>query len=219
LSRVKDNISIGLFLGLTGHRLKSRELLKWGVATNYMESSKLPGLYEDVIGNTTKDSKYEEIKEIVDSHSEPLDEEDDIPETTINYCFQPNSIQDIVKRLTEVAEGKVEGCDQDLAKDWLKRIRRHSPISCGVVTEQILRGADMNLDDVFKMEYGISQAFMEHGEFYEGVRALLIDKCRTPKWKHSSIEDVTVEDVQFFFNRPEKLDLNLPTLYKDGIKL
>ena len=34
----------------------------------------------------------------------------------------------------------------------------------------------MNAKDVFTMEYGISQGFMEHTEFYEGVRALLVDK-------------------------------------------
>lgn len=37
LSRVHDNnINLGLYLGLTGHRLKSRELVKWGIATHYV---------------------------------------------------------------------------------------------------------------------------------------------------------------------------------------
>lgn len=77
----------------------------------------------------------------------------------------------------------------------------------------------MDLDEVFKMEYGISQGFMEHGEFYEGVRALLIDRDQSPKWKHSKIEDVSQEEVEFFFDRSEKLDLDLPKLYKDDIQL
>ena len=38
----------------------------------------------------------------------------------------------------------------------------------------------MNVKDVFTMEYGISQGFMEHTEFYEGVRALLVDKDKNP---------------------------------------
>ncbi|CAI2371968.1 unnamed protein product [Moneuplotes crassus] len=219
LARLKDNISNGLFLGLTGHRLKAKDLLKWGVATNYIETSNLPSLYEDVLKHTNKDSKFEEIKEIVDSHSDTTLEGEEIPEETINYCFKPSSVHNIINRLTEVSEGKVDGLDSGLASKWLKTIRRYSPISCGVVTEQILRGKSMTLDDVFKMEYKISQRFMEHGEFFEGVRALLIDKDQSPKWRHSAIEEVTQEEIDTFFNRDEELDLDLPNLYKNDIHM
>lgn len=61
-----------------------------------------------------------------------------------------------------------------------------SPLSLNVVFEQIKRGQNMNLKDVFEMEYRISQGFMNHREFFEGVRALLIDKDKNPKWTHES---------------------------------
>lgn len=68
----------------------------------------------------------------------------------------------------------------------------------------------MNLKEVFEMEYKISQGFVNHTEFFEGVRALLIDKDKNPQWKHKKITDVTKEDVDFFFNRPQDtLDLGL----------
>jgi len=41
LSRVKQNISLGLFLGITGNRLKSKDLVKWGIATHYVPKDKL----------------------------------------------------------------------------------------------------------------------------------------------------------------------------------
>lgn len=59
-----------------------------------------------------------------------------------------------------------------------------SPLALSVVFEQIKRGASMNEKEVFTMEYGISQGFMNHTEFFEGVRALLVDKDRNPQWKH-----------------------------------
>jgi hypothetical protein len=63
------------------------------------------------------------------------------------------------------------------------------------------------------MEYGLSQAFMAHTEFFEGVRALLVDKDKSPKWKYQSIEEVPKEEVEWFFNykNPELpvIDLNL----------
>ena len=69
LSRVKNNISLGLYLGLTGHRLKSRELLDWGVATHFVPSDKLDDLRKDLTNVKMNDSD-QAIHEIVDKHSE-----------------------------------------------------------------------------------------------------------------------------------------------------
>lgn len=165
-----------------------------------------------------KDTKFEEIKEIVDSHSDNTIDGDPIPEDIINHCFQPDSIQRIITRLEEITEGRKEGFDKDLATKWLNIIKKMSPVSCAIVVEQIKRGQTMELDKVFEMEYGISQGFMEFGEFYEGVRALLIDRDNKPNWKHQAISEVTQDDINFFFDRPEKLDLNLEKLYHHGLK-
>lgn len=67
----------------------------------------------------------------------------------------------------------------------------------------------MSIEDVFNMEFGISQGFMDHGEFFEGVRALLIDKDKSPKWTHKSIDEVTEADVKLFFDRHEKQNLDI----------
>ncbi len=59
-----------------------------------------------------------------------------------------------------------------------------------VVFQQIKRGSKLSLKEVFEMEYKISQGFVNHTEFFEGVRALLIDKDKNPKWKHKTIAEV-----------------------------
>ena len=218
LSRLKDNINLGIYLGVTGHRLKAKDCLKWGVATNYMETNKLEDLYKTMTENARPDSSFEEIKEIVDSYSDNNVDGEPIPEDIINHCFQPDNIRNITQRLADIADDKVKGYDKEFSKKWLSQISEASPISCAVVVEQIKRGKNMTLEEVFEMEYGISQGFMEYGEFYEGVRALLIDKDQKPKWKHRVITDVTDDDLAFFFDRPEKLDLDLSKLYADGIK-
>ena len=50
---------------------------------------------------------------------------------------------------------------------------------------------------------------MKHTEFYEGVRALLVDKDKNPQWKHSSVHEVTQADIDFFFNRTETCNLDM----------
>jgi len=67
----------------------------------------------------------------------------------------------------------------------------------------------MDLKSVFEMEYKISQGFMNHTEFFEGVRALLVDKDKSPKWKHSSIADVSQEEIEWFFTQPNELNLDI----------
>ena len=216
LSRVKDNISYGLYLGVTGFRLKAKDLLKWGVATNYIETDKIPDLYEEVIKTVNADTTFEEIKAIVDNHSDNTGINDDFNKT-IDYCFKPDSIHNIKARLEDVASGNVPDQDQEFAQKTLDKISKFSPISCGVVVEQIRRGQSMSLAEAFVMEYGISQAFMDSGEFYEGVRALLIDRDNSPKWKNSSIDEITDKDIETFFSRPEQLNLDLMGDYKDAI--
>ena len=201
LSRVNNAISDGLYLGITGHRLKGKDLLYWGVATHYIETGKLNDLYEDIIKNTTKDSTFDDIKKIVDKHSDHLSDghehsshsihlhreghcllhnkkctickTDENPKEvdedtvirrgcrTFDYCFQPDSIHNIKQRLESVANGHKIDLDATVAQKALGQISKYSPISCAVVTEQIKRGQSMTLENVFKMEYGISQAFME----------------------------------------------------------
>jgi hypothetical protein len=64
----------------------------------------------------------------------------------------------------------------------------------------------MDLKEVYEMEYKIFQGFMDYSnctEFFEGVRALLIDKDKNPKWRHSSVHDVSSDEIAYFFDRNE----------------
>ena len=104
---------------------------------------------------------------------------------------------------------RLKSSDSEFAQKVLKKMGFMSPLSCGVVFEQIKRGKDMGLKEVFEMEYKISQGFMEHTEFFEGVRALLVDKDKSPKWKHASLADVSQDEINWFFERPHTLNLDI----------
>ena len=84
LSRVKNDISLGLYLGLSGQRVKSRDLVKWGIATHFIEQAKIQQLYERLAQNVTQQSTDEEIDGIVASLSdasaanEPVEDLDQI---------------------------------------------------------------------------------------------------------------------------------------------
>lgn len=67
----------------------------------------------------------------------------------------------------------------------------------------------MSVREVFEMEYKISQGFMNHTEFYEGVRALLVDKDKSPKWKYAKVGDIPRSEIEFFFDRTETCLLDI----------
>lgn len=56
LPRIKNNVSLGLYLGLTGHKLKAKDLVKWGVATHYVPNDKIDSLEKEIIKNVTNKS-------------------------------------------------------------------------------------------------------------------------------------------------------------------
>ena len=93
LSRVKNDISLGLYLGLTGQRIKARDLVKWGLATHYVEQDKIPQLYERITSGVTAQSADSDIDAIVASLSDTSAGNDEIENLDeIRAIFQPDSV-------------------------------------------------------------------------------------------------------------------------------
>lgn len=93
LSRVRNDISLGLYLGLTGQRVKSRDLVKWGIATHFVEQDKMPQLYSSIKDGVNAGSSDAEIDAIVDSVSDLSAKNESIGDLEeIRAIFQPDSI-------------------------------------------------------------------------------------------------------------------------------
>ena len=56
-----------------------------------------------------------------------------------------------------------------------------------------------NFDDCMQMEYRLTNHFIQNHDFFEGVRAVLIDKDQSPHWKPSTLEGVTLEMIEGYF--------------------
>lgn len=81
----------------------------------------------------------------------------------INTAFGGNSVEEIIDALAK--DGS------DFCKQQHDKLAKMSPTSLKVTFEQLKRGADMSLADCLRMEYRMSQNFMSHDDFYEGVRS------------------------------------------------
>ncbi len=52
------------------------------------------------------------------------------------------------------------------------------------------------------MEYIVSLHCATHTDFAEGIRALLIDKDKSPRWNPSTLAEATGQWVEWFFESP-----------------
>ncbi len=191
--------SLGLYLGLTGARLRGADILYIGVGTAYMNSEKLTDFIDAVINE--KAISHDNVDKIIarfaeDPDAAPIDEYRDL----IDTAFSETTIEDIFEHLSDI--------DHDWAKQTLAVLKKMSPMSLKVIIEQLSRGKKLEFDDCMLMEYRIANALSSYdSDFYEGVRAVLIDKEHNPKWLPESLDHVTQEMVLAHFDVPADGDL------------
>ncbi|WP_454727599.1 MULTISPECIES: enoyl-CoA hydratase/isomerase family protein [Cupriavidus] len=88
------------------------------------------------------------------------------------------------------------------AADTLGILRKRSPLAMAVTRELLLRGRRLDLASCFRMELGVVAHAFTHGDFIEGVRALIVDKDNAPRWRVPAPEAVDEATVQAFFDSP-----------------
>ena len=91
----------------------------------------------------------------------------------------------------------------------LNILEKKSPTSMGVTTRQLDISRSLNLKDCLSMEFRICQAMMDRHDFYEGVRANLVDKDRDPKWKPITIDLLEEKLIDDHFKKLEDKELFL----------
>jgi enoyl-CoA hydratase/carnithine racemase len=82
---------------------------------------------------------------------------------------------------------RLEASNSDFAQNTKKVLAKMSPLSMALVFELLQRGAKMDVKECFEMEYKVAAGCFDHTEFFEGVRALLVDKDKQPKWHFKTV--------------------------------
>ncbi|XP_072117787.1 3-hydroxyisobutyryl-CoA hydrolase, mitochondrial [Mobula birostris] len=194
---------LGLFLALTGFRMKGRDVHKAGIATHFIKSEEIPALEKDLV--SLRSPSKEDVADLLNSHHFKCKADDKFTLADhmdkINRLFKTNSVEEIMENL--IQDGS------PFALQHLKILKKMSPTSMKITFQQLEEGARKNLSEVLMMEYRLSQACMRGHDFYEGVRAVLIDKDQSPKWKPATLEEVTEEYLSSCFKSLGAKELKL----------
>jgi 3-hydroxyisobutyryl-CoA hydrolase len=192
--------SLGMYLALTGTRLKGHEVVLSGIGTHYVTANKFKELEQKL--TQVSPSRIEEVlydfNEKFPFTSEIIERAEDI-----SLCFSKESVEEIILELKNLEHSSNEK-SKEWAKKTLSTLNLMSPTSLKVVHRQLYEGCKLNYEECFKLEYNISQAFMNSHDFFEGVRATLVDKDKNPKWKPNQLKEVTKEMIDKYFQKAIK---------------
>ena len=179
--------SYGMYLALTGNRIGAGDALGCGLATHTVQADDLDAL---VAALTSTDSLDEALR----GFFKPLPRETDkVALSAIDRHFSLPSLEAIVHSLRAAAQG------DDFAARTLATLESRSPTSMAVAFRQIGAGRALTMAECMNMEFRILNRMLAGHDFYEGIRAVLVDKDRQPKWRPASLDAIDPAMIDAYF--------------------
>ncbi|MBL6938452.1 MAG: enoyl-CoA hydratase/isomerase family protein [Alphaproteobacteria bacterium] len=176
---------IGMYLALTGARLKTADALYAGVATHYVPAKQRETLIEKLCGGESVAVALRELAE--DAPEAPMAAHRE----KIDVAFAAHAVDGVLERL--------ERDGSDWALDAAKQIRGKSPTATRLAFRQLRKGTNLSFDGCMRMEFRMVNRVIAGHDFYEGVRATIIDKDGKPKWKPATLAEVPEADIDHYF--------------------
>jgi enoyl-CoA hydratase len=126
----------------------------------------------------------------------------------IDRLFVGSQVEDILAALDrEAASG---GIDAEWAGKTAATMRTKSPLSLKIALAQVRRGKAWDFETCMRAEFRIVSRVIRGSDFYEGVRAVIVDKDNKPRWQPLTLAAVSAAEVERHFAPLATGDLVLP---------
>jgi enoyl-CoA hydratase len=161
----------GVALAATGLRANAGDMAAFGLATAFVESARLPALAEAL-------TRPGDTAAIIGEFSSPAPPSPLSAETALfDRDFaqaEPDSVLEALRATPTPFSEKLLG-----------QILAGSPTSFKVALRQMKLGADLSFAESMRTEFRIVTRILQGHDFYEGVRAALVDRDNRPQWRPS----------------------------------
>ncbi|SHF12829.1 Enoyl-CoA hydratase/carnithine racemase [Modicisalibacter ilicicola DSM 19980] len=187
---------VGAYLGLTGAQLNARDALDLGLADRLIPHARR----RDVLAALAS-ADLGDPEAAVRSVLREFEARGEAPEAQV--LPRLDRLQSLLDAAT-VNEAVTRILDDDVSDDWLaanrQRLAVGCPMSAHLVWRMLKRHRHASLADAFRDELNLSVQCCRHGDLAEGVRALLVDKDKTPRWAHADVARVPERDIEDFLS-------------------
>lgn len=182
---------IGRWLGLTGARIGPADALYCGFATHFVPRERVPALVAALAASARVEETLAAFH--ADAGRPPLIAR----RAAIDRCFAGATVEAILEALAAEAAGS--GADAQWAAETRARLLAKSPTSLKITLRQLTIGRGFAIEAALALEYRLTQHVMQKHDFYEGVRAALIDRDQRPRWEPATLSGVTEAMVDRYF--------------------
>ena len=195
LSRLPGEL--GIYLGVSGSQLQAADALYCGLADWYLESEKLAALDAGLDRLSFGEHPLKDLQGLLAKLGTQV--LDDAPlaklRPMIDHFFALPDLPSIIEQLRAVSIGD----SHPWALATADQLESRSPLAMAVTLEMLRRGRHLSLEDCFAMELHLDRQWFEYGDIIEGVRALIIDKDKQPRWNPPTLAGLSRQRVDPFF--------------------
>ncbi|MGM0852783.1 MAG: enoyl-CoA hydratase/isomerase family protein [Bacillota bacterium] len=184
----------GRYLALTASVIQAQDVLYVNGADIYMESDALERFIEKVENTDWRHVKMEEIlDQLIDEYQTHSTNESKVAliQNEIDRHFAFETVEEILQSLGSQTS--------DFNLNVKELLLSKSPFSLKITLKQMIDGKQKTMKECFATDLLLAKNFLKHGDFYEGVRSVLIDRNQSPNYEYKHVSDVTNDVVNQFF--------------------
>lgn len=173
----------GWHLGLTGDKISANDAFYLGLIDFVIDRSDFAQIIDQLTNLTFEDDAHTQVSQLLKSWQLPMQQSPLIADQAeIDHYYTAKTVEEIVERLQQSSTPRAE--------QILKMLKEKSPTSLKITLELLHQGAQQDFDTCMDHEFKLTQHFLKHHDFYEGVRAALIDKDRKPLWQPRNLREI-----------------------------
>lgn len=189
---------LGIYLGVSGVQIRAADALYCGLADWYLDSSRLATLDEQLDQLQWHDTPLKDLQGLLATLA--VQQLPDAPlhalRPAIDHFFALPDVPSMVEQLRAVTVAD----SHEWALATADLLESRSPLAMGVTLEMLRRGRHLSLERCFALELHLDRQWFERGDLIEGVRALLIDKDKNPRWNPPTLQALDAGHVASFFS-------------------
>jgi enoyl-CoA hydratase len=182
---------IGTYCALTGERMNAADAHAASIITHCVPSSRFGELVEALCENAPVEDTVAAFAQ------EPSGGALLARRPAIDRLFQADRVEEILAALdaTVAAAGAVS----PFAAATAETIWKKSPTSLKIALAQMRAGRNLSFEACMQTEYRIVSRIIHGHDFYEGVRAVIVDKDNAPCWRPATLGEVSQDEVDRHF--------------------